>query len=76
MTPQETHDYKLKWLPGKVVRLHSDLDWKGKDWCRKNLQRHKWSFTKWTANYEHTFHFEDETTAEEFASEFGPYANQ
>lgn len=76
MTPQEIHDYKLKWLPGHVVRLHSDLDWKGKDWCRKQLERHQWSFTSWTYNYEHTFHFEDERVAQNFEIEFGRFANQ
>ena len=76
MTPQEINDYKLKWLPGYTVRLHSDLDWKGKDWCRKQLERQAWSFTAWTYNYEHTFHFENQSTAQTFIEQFGPYANQ
>lgn len=76
MTPQEVHDYKMKWLPGHTVRLHSDVDWKGKDWCRKQLERHQWSFTLWTYNYEHTFHFEDINAAQNFEMEMKPYSNQ
>jgi hypothetical protein len=76
MTPQEISDYKLKWLPGYSVRLHSDLDWTGKDWCRKNLERHQWSFKPWTAVYEHTFYFEDQKAAQNFELEFGTFANQ
>jgi hypothetical protein len=66
MTPQEIYEYKRKWMPGHIVGLHSDLDWKGKDWCRKNLERHRWSFTGWTDVYEHTFHFENSQDAQNF----------
>lgn len=76
MTPQEIFDYKQKWKPGFTVRLHSDLDWEGKDWCRRNLDRHQWSFTSWTHVYEHTFHFEDESNAQSFKQHFNTYANQ
>ena len=76
MTPQQIHDYKLKWMPGYPVRLHSDLDVQGKDWCRKQLERHQWSFTAWTDNYEHTFYFEDIRAAQNFEMEFGRFANQ
>lgn len=76
MTPQETSDYKLRWMPGHRVRLHSDLADQGKVWCRKNLERHQWSFTAWTANYEHTFHFENQIASQNFELEFGKYANQ
>jgi hypothetical protein len=76
MTPQEINDYKLKWLPGHSVRLHSDLDVQGKDWCRKTLERHEWSFMAWTYPYEHTFHFENIIVAQNFAMEFTPYADQ
>lgn len=76
MTPQEISDYKLRWMPGHTVRLHSDLDVQGKDWCRKKLERCQWSFTSFTYSYEHTFHFEDIRAAQNFAMEFGRYANQ
>lgn len=76
MTPQQINDYKLKWLPGHTVRLHSDLSDRGKTWCRRQLERHQWSFTAWTNVYEHTFHFEDIRAAQNFQMEFGKYANQ
>ena len=66
MTPQETFEYKLNWKPGHLVKLHSDRVDLGKTWCRRNLQRHQWSMTKWTAAYEHTFHFEDKEVAQSF----------
>jgi hypothetical protein len=74
MTPQEIFDYKLRWKPGYTVALHSDLDVEGKKWCRRNLQAHQWSFTSWTAVYEHTFCFEDKIVAQNFELEFGIYA--
>ena len=76
MTPQEQSDYKRGWLPGYLVRLHSDLDVQGKDWCKRRMQRHQWSFSSWTDNYEHTFHFERAEDAREFEDHFGQYANQ
>ena len=76
MTPQEIHDYKLKWLPGHTVRLHSDVADRGKTWCRRQLERHQWSFTLWTHVYEHTFHFEDIMAAQNFEMEMKPYSNQ
>jgi hypothetical protein len=76
MTPQEIADYKQSWMPGYAVRLHSDLSDAGKTWCRRQLDRKEWSFKPWTYNYEHTFHFENITVAQNFAMEFGKYANQ
>lgn len=76
MTPQEIADHKLKWMPGHSVRLHSDLDVAGKDWCRKNLERHQWSFKAWTAIYEHTFYFENVLAAQNFAMEFSNWVNK
>ena len=76
MTPQEISDYKLRWMPGCTVRLHSDLDTKGKDWCRRHLDRWQWSFTTYTNVYEHTFHFEAEDDAVEFAKQWPEYTNQ
>ena len=76
MTPQEQFDYKLSWKPGHIVRLHSDLDNEGKTWSKRKLERHQWSFTTWTASYEHTFHFESAYVAQQFVYEFGKYANQ
>jgi hypothetical protein len=69
MTPQEIADYKRKWMmtgDNNPVRLHSDLDWRGKDWCRKHLERQSWSMTTWTDVYEHTFFFETEDMSQQF----------
>lgn len=75
MTPLEISEYKLAWRSNSYdVKLHSDLDWKGKDWCRKHLGRHQWSFDKWTDVYEHTFRFENPDHANSFATIFQEYA--
>jgi hypothetical protein len=76
MTPQEQADYKNNWKPGFTVRLHSDLNVQGKTWCKRNLERHQWSFTTYTDVYEHTFHFELEEHALEFAKQWPEYINQ
>lgn len=79
MTPQEIADYKQRWMStgnNNPVRLHSDLDTQGKTWCRRTLERHQWSMKTWTNVYEHTFFFEDIRAAQNFAMEFGRFANQ
>lgn len=76
-TPQEIFEYKNNWKQNAfAVRLHSDLDVRGKDWCRKNLERYQWSMTTWTNVYEHTFLFEKEEHAIEFASQWPEFTNQ
>lgn len=72
MTPIEIHEYKLKWMQSGAfpVKLHSDLDIRGKEWCRKYLQRTQWSFSLYTGVYEHTFWFEDEKNSNLFKKEF------
>ena len=75
MTPVEIFEYKLKWKPGYTVRLHSDLESKGKEWC-KQLDRKDWDFSKWTNVYEHTFHFQWMKDANMFKSVFFEYADQ
>ena len=76
MTPLEIFDYKRNWMPGYKVRLHSDLDVRGKDWCRKHLERHQWSMAPWTGVYEHTFHFELEYDADRFREEWEGFVDQ
>lgn len=76
MTPVETFEYKQLWKPGYTVRLHSDVVDRGKTWCKRACERHQWSVTTWTANYEHTFHFEHQEHAEKFITAMGEYANQ
>lgn len=72
MTPQEIYEYKTKWMidASNPVKICSDLDVEGKLWCRRNLERHQWSFSKYTDHYEHTFYFEDQKMSQQFAQEF------
>lgn len=78
-TPQEISDYKQAWMSkgdNHPVRLHSDLDVAGKDWCRRNLERWEWKMETYTDVYEHTFYFEHEEAAVEFAKQWPEYINQ
>ena len=72
MTPQDINEYKMQWMrvANHPVRIHSDLDVEGKDWCRRNLERHQWSFQSWTDVYEHTFYFENAGASQQFEHEF------
>lgn len=76
-TPQQISEYKQKWMMngGFPVKLHSDLDIKGKDWCRRNLERWQWKMNTWTNVYEHTFWFEFEDDANDFKETFGRFVN-
>lgn len=76
MTPQQIDDYKRQWMPGYTVRLHSDLESQGKEWCKRQLGKEAWHFNKWTNVYEHTFLFENIMAAQNFEMEFGSFANQ
>ena len=79
MTPQDIAEYKQRWMStgnNNPVRLHSDLDTQGKTWCRKNLERHQWKMNTWTNVYEHTFYFESEIHANEFAKQWPEHINQ
>jgi hypothetical protein len=73
MTPQERFEYKTKWMQASsnLVKIHSDLEFDAKQWCKKNLQQHQWGFSKYTAVYEDTFYFETIDMKEQFEKEFG-----
>jgi len=59
--------YKEAWLKnGHRIDVDSNLDVKGKSWCRHNLQRWNWSFEPFTSSNEHTFIFEQEDVAQRF----------
>lgn len=75
-TPQEITDYKQQWMPGHSVRLHSDLEDKGRTWCKRCLDRWEWHLKKHTDVYEHTFYFENIYAAQNFEMEMGRFANQ
>ena len=72
MTPQEISEYKQRWMSSGAfqIKSHSDLEFECKLWCKKNLERHQWSFRKYTDHYEHTFYFEDQKMSQQFAQEF------
>lgn len=77
MTPQEISDYKQQWLKDCFhVRLHSDLVDQGKTWCRRTLERHQWSMSKWTDVYEHTFYFEYQVDANAFKDHFKEWVDK
>lgn len=76
LSPQEIFEYKLKWAPGHLVDIHSDLDWKAKDWCRKHIDRQRWSMDTYTDVYLHTFRFEREKDAIEFSKEFSEWVRK
>lgn len=60
MTPQEIFEYKLRWhkISSNIVKVHSDLEFDAKRWCRANLKQHQWDYSKFTDMYEDTFYFE------------------
>lgn len=75
MTPVEIFEYKLNWKPGFTVRLHSDIRSRGKEWC-KTLDKHQWDVTEYTNVYEDTYHFEKESDANNFKTQWPRYTNQ
>ena len=74
MTPIEIHEYKMKWLPGVQVAVHSDLRSEAKDWCKLWMNPIHWKHTKWTDVYEDTFHFEKLRHAKGLVEKFPKYA--
>lgn len=70
MTPVEIFEYKLKWLPGIQVTLHSDIRQRGLDWCRAWMNPIHWKHSQWTGPYEDTFHFQKMSQAKGFMEKF------
>jgi hypothetical protein len=72
MTPIEIFEYKLKWhkTSSNIVKMHSDLEFESKRWCRQNLKQHQWDFSKYTNVYEDTFYFETEEMKRQFEKGF------
>jgi len=70
MTPLEIHEYKVRWMPGHPVVIHSDFRESAIQWCEKNLQKHEWKYSKYTDVYEDTVYFENQSDAESFAKVF------
>jgi len=71
MTPQERFDYKMKWMPGIEVPVHTDCETRAISWCKYNIENHEWTRKRYTDVYECTFHFENEATALIFKKEMG-----
>lgn len=70
MAPEEISEYKEQWLDRATsLAVPSELDVKGKDWCRRHLERQCWSMIAFTGPAEHTFRFEHEQDATEFAKD-------
>lgn len=71
-TPEQITDYKNAWRQnGFQVLVGSNMDVKGKDWCRHNLTRWSWSMEAFADAGHHKFLFEHEQSAADFAEEFG-----
>ena len=67
MTPQEISDYKREWMPGYTAQVDMDSHEIAKTWCRRNLERHQWSFKKHTMpDDSHTVFFENEDDKKSF----------
>lgn len=69
-TSEEVSAYKEQWEPGYVVKLASNMDVKGKDWCRRHLTRWSWGMIAFVDNTHHEFMFEHESAANKFARDF------
>lgn len=74
MTPLEISEYKMRWRPGYRVQVDCDSDVWGKDYCRKHLKRHEWTFNKYTRpDDSHTFAFEQKEVALQFLQVYNEY---
>jgi len=76
LTPIEIFEYKLKWKPGYVVRLHSDLRSQGKEFCKTQMFKQQWDVSEYTDVYEDTYYFEYKQDAESFASQWPQFTAQ
>jgi len=73
MTPQEVFEYKMQWMPGYAVKIHSDLRPQAKEWCRFWLNPIHWKHVEYTDVYQDTFHFAKLGIAKHFAEQFPEY---
>ena len=74
MTPVEVFEYKLKWLPGVQVAIHSDLRDRAMGWCKQWMNPIHWKHNKWSGPYEDTFHFKTMQQAQGLVEQFPDYA--
>lgn len=77
MTPIQLFEYKQRWKHRAYsVRLHSDLEREGIEYCSVQMYKQQWGLIKHTNVYEHTFIFEHRQDALAFEKHFGYFANQ
>ncbi len=70
-TQEQISAYKDDWRHnGFMVAVGSNMDVKGKDWCRHKLARWSWSMEAFADEGHHKFLFEHEKSANTFAKEF------
>ena len=70
-TSEQISQYKESWKHrGFVVQVPSNMDVKGKDWCRHKLERWVWGMEAFADEGHHEFIFEQEKVASRFAKEF------
>ena len=76
MTPQDLFEYKNSWMPGHRAQIDMDSHEAAKNWCRRNLERHQWSFRRHTRmDDSHTVHFESEDKKKEFVDYYNTTIN-
>jgi len=71
VTPIEIFEYKSKYCIYPVV-INEDLEEKGKNWCKINLDKFQWKLEKYVDIYEHAFLFDNEETASKFSKFVSP----
>ena len=74
--PRYIFEYKLKWMPGVEVVVHSDLRDHAKDWCKNNLERWQYQIKEWTHPYAFTYRFEHQKLADKFSKEFASWVDK
>ena len=70
MTPLEINEYRVRWMPGHSVMIHSDMREAAKSWCEKTLEKHQWKYAKYVGMYEDVVYFENKSDAESFSKVF------
>lgn len=71
MTPIEIFEYKQSWKSdAHIVHMHSDFEFEHKQWCKENVESHRWNFCGLVDNYTNGYMFENKSDAEKFADTF------
>jgi hypothetical protein len=70
MKPQEIFEHKMKWKPGFQLKVHSDIRWTVKDFCKHYFAKQNWELKEYTDVYEDTVMFEFEGDMIKFRNAF------